>query len=513
MTWRQDDQEPLIAFLRTAAAYGVAGAVEQIDTHAASVFLAGDRAWKLKRAVRFGYLDFSTPNLRRAALEAELHLNRRTAPDLYLELHPVTRDSDGRFAIGGTGDTVDWLLEMRRFPQTARLDHYLGRTGLDPALWGRLAEELARFHADAAEMPGMGGADAVRRIICDNRASMADMGELLPADEAQRLEQASLAAVEPLADLLDSRARSGRVRHCHGDLHLANIVVLDGVPTPFDCLEFSPRLAAIDVLYDLAFLLMDLWFRDAAVEANLVFNRYLDLSPQDEAGVALLPLFLSMRAAIRAHVTAAAVARASAPATGEGAVLARRYLAVALHFLAPPPARLIAIGGLSGTGKSSLARVLAPGLGGAPGARIIRSDVIRKQRAGVPPETRLDEGAYTRAETSAVYAEMLARASGALQAGQTVIADAVFGRAEERAAMAGAAAAQGAAFQGLWLDLPLEVREQRITARRDDASDADVRIARAQMRLDVGDLSGWRRLDAVGTVAQLADRARKMLIR
>lgn len=507
------DQAPLIAFLRTAAAYGATGSVEQIDTHAASVFLAGDRAWKLKRAVRFGYLDFSTPDLRRAALEAELRLNRRTAPGLYLGVRPVTRDSEGRFAIGGMGDAVDWLLEMRRFPQEARLDHYLGRKDFDSALWGRLAEALVRFHADAAEAPGMGGADAIRRIIRDNRASMADVGDLLPADEAQRLEDASLAAVEPLADLLDSRARSGRVRHCHGDLHLANIVVLDGVPTPFDCLEFSPRLAAIDVLYDLSFLLMDLWFRNAGAEANLVFNRYFDLSPQDEAGVALSPLFLSMRAAIRAHVTAAGAVRAGASASGEGAAPARRYLAAALDFLAPPPARLIAIGGLSGTGKSSLARALAPGLGGAPGARIIRSDVIRKQRAGVPPETRLDEAAYTRAETGAVYAEMLARAATALQAGQTVIVDAVFGRAEERRAAADTAAAQGAAFHGLWLDLPLEVREQRIAARRDDASDADVRVARAQMRMDVGDLSGWQRLEAGGTVAQLAGRAGKVLIR
>ena len=191
--------------------------------------------------------------------------------------------------------------------------------------------------------------------------------------------------------MLDRRGAAGKVRRCHGDLHLRNVCLFEGKPTLFDCLEFSDELASVDVLYDLAFLLMDLEHRGLADFANLVLNRYLDLTGEDD-GLAALPLFLSLRAAIRAHVTAAAMERAAQSAAEPAmAAEARRYLELAAQFLRPRSCRLIAIGGLSGTGKSTLAAALAPCLG----ARVLRSDVIRKRLFGVAPETQLPASAYT----------------------------------------------------------------------------------------------------------------------
>ena len=202
-----------------------------------------------------------------------------------------------------------------------------------------------------------------------------------------------------LGTLLDRRRAEGKVRRCHGDLHLRNVCLFEGKPTLFDCLEFSDELACVDILYDLAFLLMDLEHRGLADFANLVLNRYLDLTGEDD-GLAAMPLFLSLRAAIRAHVTATVIDRAGrSEVRPEMAADARGYLDLAAQFLRPRSCRLVAIGGLSGSGKSTLAAALAPSLG----ARVLRSDVIRKHLFGVAPETRLPASAYTSEVSRRVY--------------------------------------------------------------------------------------------------------------
>ena len=221
--------------------------------------------------------------------------------------------------------------------------------------------------------------------------------------------------------LLDRRRANGKVRRCHGDLHLRNICLFDDKPTLFDCLEFSDALASIDVLYDLAFLLMDLEHRGLAEFANVVLNRYLDLTGEDD-GLAAMPLFLSLRAAIRAHVTATAMDQAAAAERKqEPAAEARSYLSLAARLLRPRPRRLVAIGGLSGSGKSTLATALAPAIG----ARVLRSDVIRKRLFGVTPETRLPAHAYAAEISRLVYETLRQRAAAALASGYSVIIDAV----------------------------------------------------------------------------------------
>jgi uncharacterized protein len=506
-----DDQDEVTVFLARADSYGASGAVERIDTHAAIIFLADDRAYKLKRAVKYPYLDFSTAAKRKAVLETELQLNRRTAPELYDGVVAVRRQADGTLGFG-EGEPVDWVLVMRRFPADALLENVAERGELTPTLIRKLADTIAKFHDQAELRPGADGIKRVREVIEGNRRSMAALpAGSLPDATCDRLHRASLSALEELAPLLDRRAREGRVRHGHGDLHLANICLWRGEPTLFDCLEFDADLAIIDVLYDLAFLLMDLWHRGYRDEACLLFNRYCDMTDEAE-GLASLPLFLSMRAAIRAHVSASAAQRQSDEhAKARKLADARAYLAASLYFLERSEPRLVVVGGLSGSGKSTLAGALAPRLGRAPGARWLRSDVMRKRMAGIAPEDRLPASAYTAEHGRAVYAALAREARAALAAGQSVIVDAVFAAPEERAAIEAAARDQGAPFTGVWLEAPSGILHQRVGARTGDPSDADVRVVERQQAYVVGELGSWHIIEASGTPAEIAREATRLV--
>jgi predicted kinase len=286
------------------------------------------------------------------------------------------------------------------------------------------------------------------------------------------------------ARLLDRRRDDGRVRRAHGDLHLRNIVLLDGKPTPFDCIEFNDDFAIIDILYDLAFLLMDLDHRGLRGLANAVLNRTIDLSG-DVDGLACLPLFLSMRAAVRAHVDAAQTK------FDEG----KAYLDLAVDYLTPKPVRLIAVGGLSGSGKSSLARLIAPAIGRAPGAVVLRSDATRKRLAGVGLYEKLPSDAYTKEMSDRVYARLLLDAERALLDGHSVILDAVNAHSDERDQANNLAHKLEVPFTGLWLDVPLSVRQDRIGGRKRDVSDATAEVAKAQDSYDLGPMD-WHILDA-----------------
>jgi uncharacterized protein len=504
-------QQDVLAFLAQAASYGEPGArIERIETHASVVFLIGERALKVKRAVRFSYLDYSTLALRRKFCEAELAVGRHLAPKLYRALHAVTLEADGKLAIDGGGEPVEWLLEMRRFDQNALFDRLAESNRLTPALMRDLADEIAAFHAAAEPARDHGGSAGIRLVIDDCRVNLRQAADLVDGAAADALLDAQSKAWLRLAPLLDRRCDNGKVRRCHGDLHLRNICLFEGKPTLFDGIEFSDAIATIDVLYDLAFLLMDLHHRGHGELANLVLNRYLDRTA-DDAGLAALPLFLSVRAAIRAHVTTASARRQTD--TLEASRLAeeaRAYLSLAIALLIPRQPRLVAIGGVSGTGKTSLAHALAPDLGPVSGARIVRSDVLRKREFGAAPETRLAPDAYNPEITERVYRTLCAQAAEALSAGYAVIADAVFLRPDEREAIAETARAKGVPFTGLWLDAPPDLLAHRIEARRDDASDADVEVMRRQLGHDPGAVA-WARIDAGADASATAAKARSLL--
>lgn len=519
-----DDQRAAIAFLAEPASHGGAP-VTRLDTHGAVVILAGERGYKLKRAVAFPYMDFSTLARREAACRAEVGLNRRTAPALYLGLAPILGGPDGRLSLGAAiapdapapaGPEVrDWVVVMRRFDQDGLFDRLAERGALTPEQVEDLAEAVAHLH-DLAEPRHAGGdgSAALRWVIAENLAELREQPALFPAEQVARLAAHAGAALDRTAALLDRRAAAGRVRHCHGDLHLGNVVLIEGRPTLFDAIEFNEALAVIDVAYDLAFLLLDLVHRGLRPLANRALNRYLERTGDIEA-LAALPLFLSTRAAVRAKVSASAIAAQAEPAAASHAAeQARAYLDTALAMLEPAPARLVAIGGLSGTGKTTAARGLAPGLGPVPGAVILRSDVLRKRIREVADGARLPAEAYAPAVTAQVYGELARRAGAVLAAGHAAIADAVFARPEERAAIERVAAEAGVPFFGAWLQAPepalLDRVEARAAAPRPDASDADGAVVRRQGGYDLGPI-GWARIEAGGspeaTLAALAAAA------
>ncbi len=493
-------------FLGQPSSHGEAR-VTRIDTHAASVFLAGERAIKIKRAVRFPFLDFSTLEKRKRACEAEIEVNRAFAPAIYRGVIAITREADGVLTIGGQGEPVEWAVEMRRFDETKTLDHLAERGEIDERLADALGRAVAKAHVAAPV--GDGFVDELDEVIQQNDAELRAASDLFSGPQVVVLSAATRTAYKRLRPMLEVREREGFVRRCHGDLHLGNIVLLDSAPTLFDAIEFDPKIATGDVLYDLAFLLMDLIERKLGAAANVVLNRYLNEARRDDNldALAALPLFLSLRAAIRAKVTAARAKNSDNRAEAEQS--ARDYFALAQELISPPKPQLVAVGGLSGTGKTRLARALAPDLPPVPGAVVLRSDVERKALFGLAETDRLPKEAYELEVGVRVYAALTEKARRVIVAGHSAIADAVFAQSKERAAIA--EAANGVPFHGLFLTADLAVRVSRVGRRTGDASDADTAVARAQEhQYDLGGLD-WAKVDASGEPADTLRRARAAL--
>jgi uncharacterized protein len=504
-------QDEVLAFLADPAAYG--GGLEKvrrIDTHAASVFLAGDRVLKIKRAVRFRFLDFSTLEKRQRACEAEIEVNRRLAPNLYRGVVAITRDSNGRLAIDGDGEPVEWAVDMVRFDENRTLDHLANE--IDDDLADALGRAVAAAHDKAPVVDAEPWIKALGAYIDEHVEAFAEHREIFPAAEIQALAAKSRAHYQRIAPLLRERGRRGLVRRIHGDLHLGNIALIDGKPVLFDAIEFSDIIASGDVLYDLAFLLMDLFERKLPQAANIVLNRYLAETHRDEDldALAALPFFLSMRAAIRAKVTAARMERAAAAEHDTIAKSARTYFDCALRAIDPPAPKFIAVGGLSGTGKTRLARALAPLIAPMPGAVIVRSDVERKTLFGAGETEKLPAAAYAPDVTARVYAAITDKARRIVAAGHSAIVDAVFAQPSERDAVAAAAKAAKVPLQGLFLTADLATRIARVGGRTRDASDAGTAVAQAQEDYDLGPLE-WPKIDASGTVVEILGRARAAL--
>ena len=483
-----DRQAEIVAFLARLAGR------PPVETHISRVFVGPDTVWKLRKPVRLSFLDFSSLAARERFSRRELALNAPHAPGLYRDVVAVTRAPDGTLALGAEGEVVDWVVRMAPVPAEDFLDRVAARGGLTAALLDALGDAVAAMHAALPAQTAVDAAAAMARVIAGNARAAAEAGLAPAAVGAWRA--AAEARHAALAPWLGQRARAGFVRRAHGDLHLGNLCLWQGRPVPFDALEFDEELATIDLGYDLAFLLMDLEARADRAAANRVLNRYVARSG-DVALTRGLPLWLSCRAMVRAHVLARL-----------GQAEAARYLAFAQAALDPPPPCLIAIGGLQATGKTTLARALAPSLGAAPGALILRTDEIRKRLAGRAPEDRLPPEAYTREATAAVYAALEQGATTALAGGHAAIADAVFLDPAERVRIEAIAAAAGVAFRGFWLEAPLGVLESRLAARRGDASDADVAVLREAAARDPGPIA-WERLDASDPA--VGDRARSLI--
>lgn len=475
-----------------------AQAERRIDTACARVFLTPERAYKIKRRVELGYLDYSTLELRRWALDRELRFNRAAAPDIYRAVRAITRAADGGLEFDGEGEVVEHLLEMRRFDETAVLAAQ--PWAVDGKLADRLGRVVAGFHAAAPLRPEGGGGRALKFTIDSNAHLLRELAPRLGAERVEALVAATDEAFFQQAALLDARAAGGFARHCHGDLHLGNILLEDGQPILFDCIEFNDTLSEVDVQYDIAFLLMDLDFRRRRDAAVRVLSAYLDeaartFGPELWDGLAALPLMLSVRAAVRTHVWAHVRDDESASA----------YLDAAIAHLSPPPPRLAAVGGFSGTGKSTFARLIAPGLGASPGAVVLRTDEVRKRLAGVAPDESLPPSAYGADFYAQVYDTLFAEAGQALAAGRAVVLDATFIAPESRRRAEDLARRSGVPFDGVWLTAPEEVLAERIGGRTGDASDATVETLQLQVERGAGEI-GWTLVDATGPAADAAER-------
>jgi uncharacterized protein len=505
-------QEEVFALLADPATHRGA-AVRRIDTHAASVFLAGERAYKVKRAVTFPFLDYSSVAKRKAACEAELEVNRPFAPDIYLRVVAITRE-DGRLALDGSGEPVEWTVEMRRFDENTTLDRLADERKIGVDLADALARAVAAAHERAPAVEAEPWIDALGRFIEQNDAALRERPEIFRSSDAEGLTNASRTALDRLRPLLRARGAKGLVRRGHGDLHLGNIAMIEGKPVPFDAIEFDSLIAAGDVLYDLAFLLMDLTERGLKQAANVVLNRYLAETRRhtDFDVLAALPLFMSLRAAIRAKVTAARLENVDAaerPAITESAAT---YFRLACELIAQRAPTLIAVGGLSGTGKSVLARALAADLLPAPGAVLLRSDVERKALFGVAETERLPADAYTAEATRKVYQALTAKAQRVIAAGHSAIVDAVFSTAGERDAIEAVTTSASILFRGMFLMADLARRIERVGARSGDASDADAEVVRQQESYELGSLD-WSKVDASNTPEDTLAHARAALAR
>jgi aminoglycoside phosphotransferase family enzyme/predicted kinase len=473
------DLDAVMAWLR-----GQADAV--IDTHIAAVFLVGEHAYKIKKPVDLGFLDFTTREKRAWAIGRELAFNRKTAPDIYLATAQVTRGPDGQLGFDGLGEPLESVLLMRRFDPKAVLSNHPEHVQGDFA--EALGRQVAGMHASADVRAG--GAKGLAYVIGSNAEHLRHLAPVLGAERVEALLKATDAEFERRKALLDARGGARQVRRCHGDLHLGNILEEGGKAIPFDCIEFNDALSEIDVLYDLAFLLMDLAFRGQAGGANRVLNGYLDeaarsFGEQPLQGLATLPLFMAVRAAVRAHVSGH---------NGDHDA-ARAYVEAAIGHLSWPKPELHAVGGLSGSGKSTFARALAPGLGAPPGAVVLRSDEIRKRLWGRRPAEALPPEAYAAGQSEPVYGLMMLEAALVLAAERPVVLDAVFLKPQERAFAEAVGREASVAFQGVWLDTAPEVMAERLDARKGDASDADARVLKAQLQQDPGAI-GWARTKA-----------------
>lgn len=502
---KASSQDEVILFLK-----GFAPTV--VETHISMIFLDEEHAYKLKKSLTLPFVDFSQTEQRLASCHDELRLNCRTAPDLYLEVLPIYRDTQGQLSLQGDeqSEIIDAVLKMRRFNEQDLLSKLAENYQLSADMMTQLAHVIADFHLHADISTDYQGAKRLRDIIELNQQSEALVNLVLGHQRMSELNQRLLTDLEDHAKLLNSRAANGKVRHCHGDLHLNNICLWQQLPTPFDCLEFNESMATTDVLYDLAFLLMDLWRYKQYDLANWLMNRYMEQNDESD-GLVLLPLFMSLRASIRALVIATQVANADNQTdTTEQRQQAEKFLNLAFELLQRPEPQLVAIGGLSGSGKSTLAKTLAPYIGAAPGARVLSTDRIRKKLFCVAAEQRLPPESYTQASSNIVYRTQRELSSEILLTGHSVIADAVFAKPLEREAIANCAQQAKVRFKGIWLEAPAQQLMDRVEVRKNDPSDATVAVVKKQLKIAPGDIH-WPRLNSAQTLHDLTAQAMMLL--
>ncbi|HEX7971499.1 MAG TPA: AAA family ATPase [Thiobacillus sp.] len=486
------DPAELIQSLHDPACYDhAAGPVRVIETHISWILLTGEFAYKIKKPLDLGFLDFSTLSQRLHACCDEVQLNRRLAPDIYLDVVPIT-GTPAAPRINGSGEAFEYAVKMRQFPPEATLDRLDAQGRLTARQIECIATTLARFHLDACararEDSPWGSPERIWQPVAQNFAQIAprldDAADRAQLDTLLRWSETEHARLVPRMAL---RKRDGFVRECHGDLHLGNMAWVDDTLLVFDCIEFNPELRWIDIQSEVAFCYMDLLQRGHADWAWLFLNRWLEATG-DHAGLALLRYYAVYRALVRAKVSAIRSAQAAGSERDAARAELRTLLKLAttLTWIAPP--RLDITHGLSGSGKTTVTERLMQ----APGAIRLRSDVERKRLAGLDALAKSGSGVgqnlYAADATRRTYAHLARLAGDLLDAGWPVIVDATFTARWQRDLVRGQAQSRGAAFRILDFPVPVATLRARIVQRSragNDASEADLAVL--QHQLDTGE--------------------------
>jgi len=523
---RQQEQHlKIISYLRNAPEQWDMGnvrstkTIELIETHGASVLLGNNIALKIKKPVLYGHMDYSTPAQRRLFCEKELARNRLGAPALYLDVVPIYGDFDPPFIFEENGsDPIDFAVKMRRFKAGDQLDRVLADQRFTTQIQDLLADRIADFHHQSQIENVPEKVPDFHSVIDQNFVQLDGFcPELLPLKAVIQFRETLHQQFEEALDLFQSLVKNGQVRYGHGDLHLQNICLLEGAPLLFDAIEYQDDFVISDILYDLSFLLMDLWQRQQHDAANRIFNRYLAslgwlTDPVPFQSFRLLPFYLAMRAGIRTHVSASRYFQAQTEEQkAHFKERTRFFFDQAKLFLTPPPPRLVAIGGFSGSGKSTLARNLSPKIGAAPGAVHLRSDVIRRKLIKWDDYSPMPQWAYTPEMSQKTYQAIELAASKALAANHSVIIDAVLDRPCDQTAFENIARTTNVPFDGIWLDVNPEIMAQRIEGRTNDASDATVEVLKKQLAKPTSVNSNWHCLPGNGTPSEILKEASALL--
>jgi uncharacterized protein len=516
----QEASATLIAGLTRPEAYPhPVETVRLEETHISWVLLTGDWAYKVKKPVELGFLDFSTLEARRRYCEEELRLNRRLARELYDSVVTITGTPEEP-RVGGAGPVLDYVVKMRQFPQDALASRQLAEGLLTPANIDQLADAIAAFHGAAEPARAADAFGTAQSIAASVRDNFKQIRQTItaPADRAalDAIEDWSTAELERLEARFAQRRSGGRVRECHGDLHLGNIVRIGERLVPFDCIEFSPQLRFIDVMSEAAFLAMDLAHRQRPDFAYRALNRYLEATG-DYGGLDLLPFYWVYRALVRAKIHAIRAAQLAAGRGDTDAILAgyRSYLDLAARFTRPRHSALFITHGPSGSGKTTTTQPLLETLG----AFRVRSDVERKRLHELPAlaatRSEVGGGIYSKRANTATYEHLHALARSTVKAGFPVIVDAAFLKRAERDQFRALAAELAVPFLIIDCSAPVSVLGERIAARArkaDDASEADQSVLARQLAIEEP-LAPEERASAVTVTDTAAPRWDEVLTR
>lgn len=459
--------------------------VELVQTHISLIFIAGDEVYKVKKAVDFGFLDFTALEKREFYCEEELRLNRRLAPETYLEVVPIAEDAEGQIRLGNEGRIIEYAVRMKLLPRERMLGRLLAEGKVEPAVMDAIAEKLAAFHRQAetgGKIDEIGGIETIRRNHEENFVQTEDfIGITIPRGRYDFIRACALAFLAREEPLFRKRAAEHRIRDCHGDLHLEHICVADGIII-FDCIEFNERFRFGDVAAEVAFLAMDLDFNGYGAWAEAFVDAYVRHAADLEIRT-LLNFYRCYYAYVRGKVVGF---RIHDPAIGEkerqeARETAARYFDLAFTYAARPERPVLVLTtGLTGTGKS----VLAQGLAARLGAEVVRTDILRKELLSIPPAERRPDafgrGIYSDEITARTYARALETAAAHLAKGRSAIIDASYKRQAERLRAAERAGELGAVFFVVECVCPEETVKERLESRRGDASDGRWEIFLAQ---------------------------------